>query len=78
MIKIDKSITLDMHSIIEKCSINNIDANTRIQKLGITFVNARQMVVQLDVYLAFSLTLHHSFRTFQFINIFLLKNVLWC
>jgi hypothetical protein len=35
--KIDKSITLELHSIIQKCIANNIDANTRIQKLSNVF-----------------------------------------
>jgi hypothetical protein len=36
---------------MKKCIINNINANTRIQKLGNVFLNAQQMVVQLDAYL---------------------------
>jgi hypothetical protein len=62
MTKIDKSITLELHSIIKKCI-----ANIRIQKLAYVFFNAQQMVVQL-VYLMLSLPLYHSFWTFQFIS----------
>jgi hypothetical protein len=69
MTKIDKSITSKLHSIIKNCIVNNIDANTRIQKLGNVFFNAQQMVTQL----VFSLPLYHSFRTIQFINIFLFE-----
>ncbi len=69
MTKIDKSITSKLHSIIQKCIANNIDANTKIQKLGNVFFNVQQMVTQL-VYFVFSLPLYHSFRTFQFINTF--------
>ncbi len=49
MTKIDKSITLELHSIIKKCILNNIDANTKIQKLGNVFLNAQQMVIQIIV-----------------------------
>jgi hypothetical protein len=49
MTKIDKSITLELHSIIKKCIANNIDANTKIQKLGNVFLNAQQMVIQIIV-----------------------------
>jgi hypothetical protein len=70
MTKIDKSITLGLHSIIKKCIANNIDANTIIQKLANVFLNAQQMVTQLAAYLVLSLSLNHSFRTFQFIDIF--------
>ncbi len=41
-----------------------------IQKLCNIFLNVQQLVIQLDVYLVLSLPLYHSFRTFQFINIF--------
>jgi hypothetical protein len=41
MTKIDKSITLEVHSISKKCIANNIDANTKIQKLGNVFLNAQ-------------------------------------
>jgi hypothetical protein len=37
--------------------------------LGNVFLNIQQMVVQLIVYLVFSLPLYHSSRTCQFINI---------
>jgi hypothetical protein len=40
MIKIDKSITSKLHSTIQKCITNNLNANTRIQKLGNVFFNA--------------------------------------
>jgi hypothetical protein len=49
MTKIDKSITLELHSIIKKCIANNIDANTKIQKLGNVFLNAQQMVIRIIV-----------------------------
>jgi hypothetical protein len=61
MIKIDKSITLELHSIVKKCIANNKDANTKIQKLGNVFINAQQMVAQLVTYLLLSLPLYHSF-----------------
>ncbi len=32
------------------------------------FFNAKQMVIQLVVYLVLSLLLYHSFQTFRFIN----------
>jgi len=56
MTKINKSITLELYSIIEKYIVNNINANTRIQKLG--------NVVQFAIYLVFFLSLYHSFQTF--------------
>jgi hypothetical protein len=37
MTKIDESITSKLHFIIQKCIANNIDANTKIQKLGNVF-----------------------------------------
>jgi len=64
MTKINKSITLELYSIIEKYIVNNINANTKIQKLGNDFFNAQQMVVQFAIYLVFSLSLYHSFQTF--------------
>jgi len=55
MTKIDKSTTLELHSIIK-----TYIANTRIQKLGNDFLNAQQMVAQLGIYLVFYLPLYHS------------------
>jgi hypothetical protein len=43
MTKIDKSITLKLHSIIEKCNLDKVDVNTRIHKLSNVFFNAQQM-----------------------------------
>jgi hypothetical protein len=59
----DKNIEINNIKIIslKKCVTNNIDANTKIQKLGNSFLNAQQMVVQLDAYLVLSLPLYHSF-----------------
>jgi hypothetical protein len=37
MRRIDKLITLELHSIIKKCIVNNIDANKIIQKVGFFF-----------------------------------------
>jgi len=59
MTKKKKSITSSLHSIIQKCIANNIDANTRIQKLGNVFFNAQQMVVELVVYFVLYLPLYH-------------------
>jgi hypothetical protein len=39
--KIDKSIASQLHSIIKKCITNNIDANTKIQRLGNAFLDAQ-------------------------------------
>ncbi len=39
MTKIDKSITLKLHSIIEKCILDKTNANIRIHKLGNVFFN---------------------------------------
>ncbi len=63
MKKIDKSITSELYSIIQKCIANNIDANRRIQKLCNVFVNVQHMVVQLTVNLVFSLPLYNSSQT---------------
>jgi hypothetical protein len=43
--KIDKLMTSKLHPIIKKCTANNIDVNTIIQKLCNAFLNAQQMVV---------------------------------
>jgi hypothetical protein len=67
MTKINKSITSKLQSIIQKCIADNIDANTKIQKLGNVFFNVQQMVTQF-VYFVFFLPLYHSFQTFQLIN----------
>jgi hypothetical protein len=41
-----KSITSKLHSIIKNCIVNNINAYTKIQKLGnASFFNAQQMVI---------------------------------
>jgi hypothetical protein len=64
MTKIFKSITLEPHFIIKKCIVNNIDANTIIQKLGNVFLNSQQMVAQLAIHLMFFLPLYHSSQTF--------------
>jgi hypothetical protein len=37
----------------KKCITNNIDANTKIQKLGNVFFNAQHMVAQLAANLCF-------------------------
>jgi hypothetical protein len=71
--KKNKSTTLKLHSIIQKCITNNINVNTRIEKLGNVFLNVQQMVAQLVIYLVFFLPLYHSFQTFQFINTFPFK-----
>jgi hypothetical protein len=70
-------ITSKLHSIIQNYIIDKTNANTRIEKLG----NVQQMVLQIIVYLVFSLPLCHSFWTFQFIDtspfkecVFMLKN----
>jgi hypothetical protein len=60
MTKLDKSITSELHAILKKCIANNIDVNTRIQKLGNVFFNAQQMVAQLLTYLVLYLPLYHS------------------
>jgi hypothetical protein len=73
MTKIDKLIIAKIHFIIKKCIVNNIDANTKIIKLGDVFLNAQKMVIQLTAYFVFSLPLHHSSQTFQFINTSLSK-----
>jgi hypothetical protein len=65
MIKINKSITLKLHSIIKKYITSNIDANTRIQKLGNTLFSAQQMIAQLVVYLVF---FYHYIIHFKYFN----------
>jgi len=60
MTKIDKLITSKLHSIIQKCIANNINANIRIQKLGNVFFNTQQMITQLVYFLFFII--------FSFIN----------
>ncbi len=49
------STTSKLHFIIKKCIANNIDANSKTQKLGNVFLNAQQMVV----YLVLSLPFYH-------------------
>jgi hypothetical protein len=70
------SITLELHFIIQKCITNNIDANTKIQKLGNVFLNVQQMVAQVAIYFMLSLPLYHSFQIFNPSILLLLKNVL--
>jgi len=60
MTKINKSMTLKLHYIIQKCITNNIDANTKIQKLHNVFFNIQEMVTQITVYFMFSLPLYDS------------------
>lgn len=44
MTKMDKSITTELNSIINKCVIEKkIDGNVRIQKLGTAFLNDQQI-----------------------------------
>lgn len=59
MTKIDKSVTSKLHSIIQKCIVNKIYANTKNSKIWELFVNVQPMVVQLVVYLKLSLPLYH-------------------
>jgi len=73
MTKIGKLIIAKLHFIIKKCIVNNIDANTKTIKLSDVFLSAQKMVIQLTTYFVFSLPLHHSSQTFQFINISLFK-----
>ena len=40
MTKVDKSMTMELKSILQKCITNKIDANIRILKLGNVFLNA--------------------------------------
>jgi len=78
MTKINKPITSYLHSITQKCIANNIDANTRIQKLGNVIFNVEQIVVQLAIYLVF---VYHYIIHLEHCNssIFLfLKNVFLC
>jgi hypothetical protein len=39
MKKIDESLTLELHFIVQKCIANKINANTRIQKSSYVFLN---------------------------------------
>ncbi len=54
----NKMITSKLHSIIQKCIVNKINANIEIQKLNNAFPNVQQVVTQLFVNLLFSLLLY--------------------
>jgi hypothetical protein len=60
MTNVDKSVPFKLHFIIQKHIENKINANTRIQNFGNTFLNAQQMVVELVVYLVLSSPLYYS------------------
>jgi hypothetical protein len=45
--KIDKTITMGLKSITNNYNQNTIEANSHIQKMGNTFLNAQQMSAQL-------------------------------
>ena len=68
MTKMDKNITSELQSIIQKCIDNKVLADEQILKLGNVFLNAQQMSAQLAIYLILSLPLYHASRTFKFIN----------
>jgi len=54
MTKVDKSITYELQSIMQKCIDNKNLVDERILKLGNAFLNAQQMSPQLAIYLLFS------------------------
>jgi hypothetical protein len=68
MTKVDKSITTELKSILQKCIAEKTDANLRILKLGNAFLNAQQMSAQLAIYLILSIPLFHCSHSFAFIN----------
>lgn len=68
MTKVDKTITVELKSILQKCIGEKTDANLRILKLGNAFLNAQQMSAQLAIYLILSIPLYHCSRSFSFIN----------
>ena len=68
MTKVDKSMTTELKSILQKCITDKIDANIRILKLGNAFLNAQQMLAQLAIYLILSIPLYHCSHSFAFIN----------
>ena len=68
MTKVDKSMTTELKSILQKCITDKIDANIRILKLGNAFLNAQQLLAQLAIYLILSIPLYHCSRSFAFIN----------
>jgi hypothetical protein len=41
--KVDKSITIELKSTLQKCIAEKTNANLRISKLGNAFLNAQQM-----------------------------------
>ncbi len=47
MTKIDKSTTLKLHPIIQQCIANNINVNTKIEKLGNVIFNVQQWLLNL-------------------------------
>ena len=68
MTKVDKNITSELQSIIQKCINNNVLADERILKLRNAILNAQQMSTQVAIYLILFLPLYHASRTFKFIN----------
>jgi hypothetical protein len=68
MTKVDKNITSELQSIMQKCIDNKVLADERILKLGYVFLNAQQMSARLAIYLIFFLPLYHASRTFKFID----------
>jgi len=79
--KIDKSITSKLHSIIQSCMENNINASIIIQKLGNVFINVELIELSWLFNLFILCFLYHYIIHFEHFNssiLFLLKNVFLC
>jgi hypothetical protein len=70
---IDKTITKELKVISINCNENKIEANTCIQKMGNTTLNAQQMLAQLVTYIILSIPPHHAPITLEFINTYPLQ-----
>jgi hypothetical protein len=55
--KIDKSVTKEMQSILEKWKHEQTKAYEQIKKLGTTFLNAQQMLKQQSIHIIINSTI---------------------
>jgi hypothetical protein len=78
MTKIDKFVTLKLHSIIEKYILDKIDANIKTHKLSNFFSIFNNVFAQLATYLVLSIPLYYLSQTFKFIKYFSIPRTCFC
>ncbi len=66
--KRDKVLKKELKILINSCYEIKIEAHICIQKMGNAFLNAQQMLAQLNESIVLSIPFYHAFKTFKVIN----------